>query len=116
MRAIPIPDMLVPDYAQKMWVGPPPGGEDAIEGIDTLQYLAALGSGILTPCVTVLIEITEEDLEEFNRGNNRVWLTFMNSRIPPFNFQTELPKETTPEAHKAAMEIPLDEGDVKGEG
>lgn len=91
MEARDIPDEEVPDYATKIWIGPPPGQEESIEGVEAIAYMAALPDFSQVVARAVRIELDPGDLEHL-AAKGHFWLTFIGEVVVPFALNLDLPE------------------------
>lgn len=74
-------------------IEPPDGDRGTIQPVEAMVGMTLQGDGAIRPELNVLVEITEQDRADLEKGGWRFWLTFQG-HIVPFSLEVFDPEDT----------------------
>lgn len=97
MQPIPIPREVVEKAEAMGWrhlvIGPPDGAtEEQVHSVEAIVGMTMFPDKQVRPELNVLVEMTEQDVEDLIKGGRRFWLTF-EGHIVPFSLEIFDPEE-----------------------
>lgn len=83
MRPVEIPDDKIIEGFDRVFVGPPPGDEDRVEGVHALFRDAEQDDPPIYAC---LIQLRPEDINSIIENGGQMWLLQVTNSMVPFSF------------------------------
>jgi hypothetical protein len=97
MEPIQIPEAVAAKGENMGWrhlvIDPPDGDVGSVQPVDAMVGMSMMGDGQIRPELNVLIEITEEDRANLEKGGWKFWLSFQG-HIVPFSCEVFDPEDT----------------------